>query len=107
MDHQSERKKGIERVGGLYDDSQRVWSALSAIDRDAHVISYPGLLEIKSGDSVPETLWALDSTSSILWRQASSGKRVAPARRILPAPADQNQLSVMTHCPLVAAAATF
>ena len=44
-----------ETIGGFYDDSQRVWSALSGMDRDAYVMSYLGLLEIKPGDSVLET----------------------------------------------------
>jgi hypothetical protein len=78
MDHQSERKKGIERVGGLYDDSQRVWSALSAIiDRDAQVMSYPGLLEIKSGDSV------LKLCGHWTQLQVSCGVKRAPANALL------------------------
>jgi ubiquinone/menaquinone biosynthesis C-methylase UbiE len=44
-----------ETIGGFYDDTQRVWSALSGMDRTAYVMSYLGLLEIKPGDSVLET----------------------------------------------------
>ena len=44
-----------ETIGGFYDDAQRVWSALSGMDRDEHVMSYLRLLEIKPGDSVLET----------------------------------------------------
>jgi ubiquinone/menaquinone biosynthesis C-methylase UbiE len=44
-----------ESIGGFYDDFQRVWSALIGMDREAHVMSYLGLLEIKAGDSVLET----------------------------------------------------
>ena len=44
-----------ETIGGFYDDIQRVVSALSGMDRDAYVMSYLGLLEIKPGDSVLET----------------------------------------------------
>ena len=44
-----------ETIGGLYDDSQRVGCALTGIDRDAYVMSYLGLLEVKPGDSVLET----------------------------------------------------
>jgi ubiquinone/menaquinone biosynthesis C-methylase UbiE/uncharacterized protein YbaR (Trm112 family) len=44
-----------ETIGGFYDDIQRVVCALSGIDRDAYVMSYLGLLEIKPGDSVLET----------------------------------------------------
>jgi ubiquinone/menaquinone biosynthesis C-methylase UbiE len=44
-----------ETIGGFYDDSQRVLCALSGIDRDAYVMSYLGLLEVKPGDSVLET----------------------------------------------------
>ncbi|MGD0793928.1 MAG: methyltransferase domain-containing protein [Terriglobales bacterium] len=44
-----------ETIGGFYDDIQRVSSALSGMDRDAYVMSYLGLLEIKPGDSVLET----------------------------------------------------
>jgi ubiquinone/menaquinone biosynthesis C-methylase UbiE len=44
-----------ETIGGFYDDTQRVACALSGIDRDAYVMSYLGLLEVKAGDSVLET----------------------------------------------------
>ncbi len=44
-----------ETIGGFYDDSQRVVCALTGIDRDAYVMSYLGLLEVKPGDSVLET----------------------------------------------------
>jgi ubiquinone/menaquinone biosynthesis C-methylase UbiE len=44
-----------ETIGGFYDDIQRVVSALTGMDRDAYVMSYLGLLEIKPGDSVLET----------------------------------------------------
>jgi len=44
-----------ETIGGFYDDTQRVWSALTGMDRNAYVMSYLGLLEIKPGDSVLET----------------------------------------------------
>jgi ubiquinone/menaquinone biosynthesis C-methylase UbiE len=42
-------------VGGLYDDIQRVVSALSGIDRDAYVMGYLGKLEVRPGDAVLET----------------------------------------------------
>ncbi len=44
-----------ETIGGFYDDTQRVWSALSGMDRDAYVMSYLGLLEIEPDDAVLET----------------------------------------------------
>jgi len=44
-----------ETIGGFYDDTQRVVCALTGIDRDAYVMSYLGLLEVKPGDSVLET----------------------------------------------------
>jgi ubiquinone/menaquinone biosynthesis C-methylase UbiE/uncharacterized protein YbaR (Trm112 family) len=44
-----------ETIGGFYDDTQRVGCALTGIDRDAYVMSYLGLLELKAGDSVLET----------------------------------------------------
>jgi ubiquinone/menaquinone biosynthesis C-methylase UbiE len=44
-----------ETIGGFYDDGQRVVCALTGIDRDAYVMSYLGLLEVKPGDSVLET----------------------------------------------------
>ena len=44
-----------ETIGGFYDDIQRIACALTAIDRDAYVMSYLGLLEVKAGDSVLET----------------------------------------------------
>jgi ubiquinone/menaquinone biosynthesis C-methylase UbiE len=44
-----------ETIGGFYDDVQRVGCALTGIDRDAYVMSYLGMLEIKAGDSVLET----------------------------------------------------
>ena len=44
-----------ETIGGFYDDTQRVICALTAMDRDAHVMSYLGRLEIKPGDAVLET----------------------------------------------------
>lgn len=47
--------KLYETIGGFYDDSQRVLCALTAMDRDAYVMSYLGLLEVKPGDRVLET----------------------------------------------------
>ncbi len=44
-----------ETIGGFYDDSQRVWCALSGMDRDSYVMCYLGLLEVKPGDRVLET----------------------------------------------------
>jgi ubiquinone/menaquinone biosynthesis C-methylase UbiE/uncharacterized protein YbaR (Trm112 family) len=44
-----------ETIGGFYDDSQRVAFALAGADRDAYVMGYMGLLEVKPGDSVLET----------------------------------------------------
>jgi ubiquinone/menaquinone biosynthesis C-methylase UbiE len=44
-----------ETIGGFYDDSQRVMCALGGMDRDAYVMSYLGLLEVKEGDRVLET----------------------------------------------------
>jgi ubiquinone/menaquinone biosynthesis C-methylase UbiE len=44
-----------ETIGGFYDDTQRVGCALGGIDRDAYVMSYLGMLEVKAGDSVLET----------------------------------------------------
>ncbi len=44
-----------ETIGGFYDDTQRVGSALIGIDRDEVFLSYLRLLEIKPGDSVLET----------------------------------------------------
>jgi ubiquinone/menaquinone biosynthesis C-methylase UbiE/uncharacterized protein YbaR (Trm112 family) len=44
-----------ETIGGFYDDIQRAGCALTGIDRDAYVMSYLGLLEVKPGDSVLET----------------------------------------------------
>jgi ubiquinone/menaquinone biosynthesis C-methylase UbiE/uncharacterized protein YbaR (Trm112 family) len=44
-----------ETIGGFYDDTQRVAVALAGMNRDAYVMSYLGLLEIKPGDSVLET----------------------------------------------------
>ncbi len=44
-----------ETIGGFYDDTQRVVSALIGMDRDAYVMSYLGKLEVKPGDSVLET----------------------------------------------------
>lgn len=44
-----------ETIGGFYDDSQRVLCALAGMDRDAYVMSYMGLLEVKPGDRVLET----------------------------------------------------
>jgi len=44
-----------ETIGGFYDDTQRVGCALTAMDRDAYVMSYLGLLEVKAGDWVLET----------------------------------------------------
>jgi len=44
-----------ETIGGFYDDVQRVGCALTGIDRDAYVMSYLGLLDVKAGDSVLET----------------------------------------------------
>jgi ubiquinone/menaquinone biosynthesis C-methylase UbiE/uncharacterized protein YbaR (Trm112 family) len=44
-----------ELIGGFYDDIQRVVCACSAMDRDAYVMSYMSLLDVKPGDSVLET----------------------------------------------------
>lgn len=44
-----------ETIGGFYDDTQRVASALAAMDRDGYVMSYMGLIEVKAGDAVLET----------------------------------------------------
>jgi ubiquinone/menaquinone biosynthesis C-methylase UbiE len=44
-----------ETIGGFYDDIQRAGCALTGVDRDAYVMSYLGLLEVKPGDSVLET----------------------------------------------------
>ena len=44
-----------ETIGGFYDDTQRVGSALMGIDRDEVFLSYLRLLEIKPGDTVLET----------------------------------------------------
>jgi ubiquinone/menaquinone biosynthesis C-methylase UbiE len=44
-----------ETIGGFYDDTQRVVCALRGWDRNAYVMSYLGLLEIKPGDAVLET----------------------------------------------------
>ncbi len=44
-----------EIIGGFYDDSQRIVSALLGIDRDQVFLSYLRLLEVKPGDSVLET----------------------------------------------------
>jgi ubiquinone/menaquinone biosynthesis C-methylase UbiE len=44
-----------DTIGGFYDDSQRVMMALGGIDREAYVMSYMGLLEVKPGDKVLET----------------------------------------------------
>ena len=44
-----------EAIGGFYDDIQRVACAFSRIDRDAYVMSYMTLLDVKPGDSVLET----------------------------------------------------
>jgi ubiquinone/menaquinone biosynthesis C-methylase UbiE len=44
-----------ETIGGFYDDTQRVVCALRGWDRNAYVLSYLGLLEIKAGDTVLET----------------------------------------------------
>jgi ubiquinone/menaquinone biosynthesis C-methylase UbiE len=44
-----------ETIAGFYDDIQRVACALTGIDRNAYVMSYLGLLEVKAGDSVLET----------------------------------------------------
>jgi ubiquinone/menaquinone biosynthesis C-methylase UbiE len=44
-----------EFIGGFYDDTQRVACALAGFVRDAYVMSYLGLLEVKPGDSVLET----------------------------------------------------
>jgi ubiquinone/menaquinone biosynthesis C-methylase UbiE len=44
-----------ETIGGFYDDTQRVWCALSGMDRNAYVRSYLGRLEVKPGDKVLET----------------------------------------------------
>lgn len=44
-----------ETIGGFYDDSQRVICALGGMDRDAYVMGYMELLEVKTGDRVLET----------------------------------------------------
>jgi ubiquinone/menaquinone biosynthesis C-methylase UbiE len=44
-----------ETIGGFYDDTQRVGCALMGMDRDAYVMGYMGLLEVKAGDRVLET----------------------------------------------------
>jgi ubiquinone/menaquinone biosynthesis C-methylase UbiE len=44
-----------ETIGGFYDDTQRVGCALMGMDRDAYVMGYLGLLEVKPGDRVLET----------------------------------------------------
>ncbi|MGB6725768.1 MAG: methyltransferase domain-containing protein [Terracidiphilus sp.] len=44
-----------ETIGGFYDDIQRVYCALKAMDGVGYVMSYMGLLEVKAGDSVLET----------------------------------------------------
>jgi ubiquinone/menaquinone biosynthesis C-methylase UbiE len=44
-----------ETIGGFYDDTQRVGCALMGMDRDAYVMRYLGLLEVKPGDRVLET----------------------------------------------------
>ena len=44
-----------ETIGGFYDDTQRVGCALMGMDRDAYVMSYLGLLEVKPSDRVLET----------------------------------------------------
>jgi ubiquinone/menaquinone biosynthesis C-methylase UbiE len=44
-----------ETIGGFYDDSQIVGCMLAGMDRDAYVMSYLGLLEVKPGDRVLET----------------------------------------------------
>jgi len=44
-----------ETIGGFYDDTQRVFSALGRYDRDAFFRSHLRFLEVKPGDSVLET----------------------------------------------------
>jgi ubiquinone/menaquinone biosynthesis C-methylase UbiE len=44
-----------ETIGGFYDDTQRVASALKGLDLDSYFLNYMGLLEVKPGDSVLET----------------------------------------------------
>jgi ubiquinone/menaquinone biosynthesis C-methylase UbiE len=44
-----------ETIGGFYDDTQRVGSALIGMDRDEYVRSYLGKLEVRRGDAVLET----------------------------------------------------
>jgi len=44
-----------ETIGGFYDDTQRVFSALGRYDRDAFFLSHLRLLEVKPGDLVLET----------------------------------------------------
>jgi ubiquinone/menaquinone biosynthesis C-methylase UbiE len=44
-----------QTIAGFYDDTQRVGSALTAMDRDAYVMSYLAPLEVKPGDLVLET----------------------------------------------------
>jgi ubiquinone/menaquinone biosynthesis C-methylase UbiE len=42
-------------IGGFYDDTQRVFTALKGFNRDVYFESYMSLLEAKPGDSVLET----------------------------------------------------
>ncbi len=44
-----------ETIGGFYDDSQRVASAIRGLALAPYFLSYMGLLEVKPGDSVLET----------------------------------------------------
>ncbi len=44
-----------ETIGGFYDDTQRVATALAGMDREEYVRSYLGKLEVKAGDRVLET----------------------------------------------------
>ena len=44
-----------QTIAGFYDDTQRVGSALTAMDRDAYMMSYLAPLEVKPGDLVLET----------------------------------------------------
>jgi ubiquinone/menaquinone biosynthesis C-methylase UbiE len=44
-----------ETIGGFYDDTQRVATALAGMDRDQYVMSYLGRLEVNPGDKVLET----------------------------------------------------
>jgi len=44
-----------ETIGGFYDDTQRVATALRGLERDSYFANYMDLLDVKPGDSVLET----------------------------------------------------